>query len=110
MNWKALKTEEDYNKASLRLMEIFDVEPNAPEFDELDLLIILIKDYDDRHYSVPERDDLETPEIIIGYTTKGIPLTVSEYKEILQPRINDVRNGTAETYTSEQVLNNILKR
>ena len=23
MNWKVLKTEEDYNKASMRLMEIF---------------------------------------------------------------------------------------
>lgn len=49
-------------------------------------------------------------ELIVGYTVKGISLTVSEYKEIIQPRINDVRNGTAKTYTSEQVLNNILKR
>ena len=49
-------------------------------------------------------------ELIVVYTVKGIPLTVSEYKEILQSRINDVRNGTAKTYTSEEVLNNILKR
>jgi HTH-type transcriptional regulator/antitoxin HigA len=63
MNWKVLKTEEDYNKASLRLMEIFHVAPNAPEFDELDLLIILIKDYDDRHYPVPELDALEVIKI-----------------------------------------------
>lgn len=49
-------------------------------------------------------------EIIVGYTAKGIPLTVSEYKEILQPRINDVRNGTAETYTPEQVLKSILNK
>jgi metal-dependent hydrolase (beta-lactamase superfamily II) len=49
-------------------------------------------------------------EIIVGYTAKGIPLTVSEYKEILQPRINDVRNGTAETYTPEQVLKSVLNK
>ncbi|MFV8344225.1 helix-turn-helix domain-containing protein [Flavobacterium sp. XS2P39] len=63
MNWKVLKTEDDYNKASLRLMEIFHVEPNTPEFDELDLLSILIKDYDDRHYSMPELDALEVIKI-----------------------------------------------
>lgn len=63
MNWKVLKTEEDYNKASLRLMEIFHAEPNTAEFDELDLLTILVKDYDDRHYSMPELDALEVIKI-----------------------------------------------
>jgi HTH-type transcriptional regulator/antitoxin HigA len=63
MNWKVLKTEEDYNKASLRLMEIFHVEPNTPEFEELDLLSILIKDYDDRHYAMSELDALEVIKI-----------------------------------------------
>ncbi|MEO8238781.1 MAG: helix-turn-helix domain-containing protein [Flavobacterium sp.] len=59
MNWKVLKTEEDYNKASMRLMEIFHAEPNTPENDELDLLIVLIKDYDDKNYQLPELDALE---------------------------------------------------
>lgn len=59
MNWKVLKTEEDYNKASLRLMEIFHAEPNTPESDELDLLIVLVKDYDERNYHLPELDALE---------------------------------------------------
>ena len=49
MNWKVLKTEDDYNKASIRMMEIFDAEPNTAESDELDLLIVLIKDYDEKH-------------------------------------------------------------
>ncbi|MCD0465897.1 type II toxin-antitoxin system HigA family antitoxin [Flavobacterium sp. ENC] len=59
MNWKVLKTEEDYNKASLRLMEIFHAEPNTPENDELDLLILLVKDYDEKNYQLPELDALE---------------------------------------------------
>jgi HTH-type transcriptional regulator/antitoxin HigA len=50
MNWKVLKTEEDYKNASIRLMEIFHVSPNSPEHDELDLLMVLVKDYDDKHY------------------------------------------------------------
>jgi HTH-type transcriptional regulator/antitoxin HigA len=59
MNWKVLKTEEDYNKASMRLMEIFHAEPNTPESDELDMLMVLVKDYDDKHYELPQLNALE---------------------------------------------------
>lgn len=53
MNWKVLKTEEEYAKASIRMMEIFNAEPNTPESVELELLIFLVKDYDDKHYHLP---------------------------------------------------------
>lgn len=53
MNQKVLKTEEDYNNASIRLMEIFHAEVNSPENDELDLLIDLVKDYDKNIINCP---------------------------------------------------------
>jgi HTH-type transcriptional regulator/antitoxin HigA len=59
MNWKVLKTDKDYNRASKRLMELFHAEPNTPEDEELALLIVLIKDYDERHYKLPQVDILE---------------------------------------------------
>jgi HTH-type transcriptional regulator / antitoxin HigA len=59
MNWKVLKTESDYKNACERMMEIFHAEANTPESDELDLLIVLIKDYDDKHYHLPQLDALE---------------------------------------------------
>lgn len=59
MNWKVLNSEKDYNKANKRLMEIFHAEPNTPEDDELGILILLIKDYDERHYALPKLDVLE---------------------------------------------------
>ena len=59
MNWKVLKSDDDYNKASIRLMEIFHSEPNTPENDELELLMVLIKDYDDKHFNLPELDPIE---------------------------------------------------
>jgi len=40
------------------MMEIFHAEPNTPESDEMDLLIVLIKDYDDKHYQLPELNAL----------------------------------------------------
>jgi HTH-type transcriptional regulator/antitoxin HigA len=59
MKWKVLKTEEDYNKASARLMDIFQAEPDTLEGNELELLILLVKDYDERYYPLPLVDILE---------------------------------------------------
>ena len=53
MEWKILKTEKDYNRATERMMQIFDAEPNTPEDEELALLVLLIKDYDEKHYRLP---------------------------------------------------------
>ena len=55
MNWKTLKTEEDYNRVSERLMEIFHAEPNTPEYNELSLLISLIKAYDGDNYTTQQK-------------------------------------------------------
>lgn len=63
MDWKIIKTEEDYNKAVIRLMEIFYAEPNTPEFDELELLIVLIKDYEDKNHPMPELNALDVMKI-----------------------------------------------
>ncbi|MGM9476372.1 helix-turn-helix domain-containing protein [Pedobacter sp. GSP4] len=56
MNWKILKTETDYHRASIRLMEIFHATPNTPEGDELELLLVLVKDFDEKNYQLPELD------------------------------------------------------
>ncbi len=59
MNWTILKTEEDYNKANERLMELFDADLNTAKNDELALLILLIEDYDNKHYVLPQMDILD---------------------------------------------------
>ncbi|KOS06765.1 hypothetical protein AM493_12580 [Flavobacterium akiainvivens] len=59
MEWKVLKTEADYQKAVLRTMQIFNPEQNTPENDELELLLVLVKDYEDKHITIPELDPIE---------------------------------------------------
>lgn len=59
MSWNVLKTETDYLRASIRMMYVFNAEPNTPENVELELLLVLLKDYDDKHYHLPELDALE---------------------------------------------------
>jgi len=79
MNWKVLKTEEDYNKASMRLMEIFHAKMNTPESDELDLLLVLVKDYDDKHYKLPELDALE----VIKYKMQEMGMKAKDLESII---------------------------
>ena len=58
-DWKILKTEEAYDNALERTIEIFHAEKGSPEFDELELLLLLVKDYEDRHYHIPGPDPIE---------------------------------------------------
>lgn len=59
MDWHILKTEEDYQEALTRMLDIFHTEENTPESRELDLLLLLIKDYEDKHIPLPELDVVE---------------------------------------------------
>ena len=49
-------------------------------------------------------------EEIVGYTTKGEPLTASEMKNIIHSRIEGIENGSAKKYTHQEVFESILKR
>ena len=51
-NWKILKTETDYRNALTRLDEVIDATMGTSEGDELELLALLIKDYEEKHYPV----------------------------------------------------------
>lgn len=57
--WKVLKTEPDYKVALKRTIELFHSDENTPEGEELDLLLLLVKDYEDRHYHIPDPDPIE---------------------------------------------------
>jgi HTH-type transcriptional regulator/antitoxin HigA len=59
MNWKVLKTEQDYSTATNRLMDIFHAEQGTPDGDEMELLMVLVKDYDDKHYVIAQPNPLE---------------------------------------------------
>lgn len=57
--WKVLKTEVEYKAALKRTIELFNADENTPEGEELDLLLLLVKDYEDRNYHVPDPDPIE---------------------------------------------------
>ncbi len=58
MSWKVIKTKAAYNKAVKRTMDIFHAEEGTPEGEELDLLLVLVKDYEDKHIVLPAIDPI----------------------------------------------------
>ena len=58
-HYKVLKTEKEYKTVLNRTISIFHSEPGTPEFDELELLLLLVKDYEEKHISIPELDPIE---------------------------------------------------
>lgn len=108
MHWKVLKTEDDYNKASLRMMEIFDAEPNSKEYDELDLLIVLIKDYDEKHYHLPKLNTLE----VIKYKMEEMGIKAKDLEPIIGTKghVSAILSGKREiTLKMAQKLKDYFK-
>ena len=58
-NWKILKTETDYRNALTRLDEVIDATMGTSEGDELELLALLIKDYEEKHYPARLPDPID---------------------------------------------------
>ena len=59
MEIKLIKTENDYNQALERLEVVFDAKKGTPEGDELELLGILIEQYENTHFPIDLPDPIE---------------------------------------------------
>ena len=59
MEIKPIKTEKDYNQALERLETIFDAKLGSPEGDELEVLGILIDQYENEQFPVGLPDPIE---------------------------------------------------
>jgi len=59
MNVHLIKTEENYNQALKRLDEIFDAKKGTEEGDELELLGLLIEQYENEHFPIDLPDPIE---------------------------------------------------
>lgn len=63
MNLKPIKTEADYREALKRLEVIFDAKLGSSESDELEILGILIDDYENKYYPIEAPDPIEAIKI-----------------------------------------------
>ena len=56
MKVKVIKTESEYEAALARIEKLIDARRNTPQGDELELLSLLVHDYEERLYPIAKPD------------------------------------------------------
>lgn len=114
MEIKPIKTESDYNQALERLDQIFDAMPGTPEGDELEVLGILIDQYENEHFPIGMPDPIEAIKFRmeqLGYNQNDLANVVglkSRASEILNKKrklsLEMIRKLHAEMRIPTEVL------
>ena len=88
MHLKILKTKKEYHQALERFEGMFQAKPGSTESDEADVLALLIKDYEDKHYII----DAPSPIEAIKYRMEQQGLTNKDLAQILgfKSRVSDI--------------------
>jgi HTH-type transcriptional regulator/antitoxin HigA len=81
---RLIKNDEQYEDTLARVYELMqlDLHPETEESDELEILSMLVKRYEDEHYPVPEPTPLEA----IKFRMEQMNLSDAELSEILGAR------------------------
>ena len=90
MQLKIIRTKKDYLRSLKRFEEIFQTKAGSPESDEADVLSLLIKAYEDKHFVIQAPTPLEA----IKYRMKEQGLTNKDLAAILgfKSRVTDLFN------------------
>ena len=90
MNWKVIKTEKEYQKALKRLESIFDAKNRTTEGDELELLSLLIDNYEKEKSPIDLPDPIEAIKFRmeqLGYRQKDLAEAIG-----LKSRVSEILN------------------
>lgn len=63
MELKPIKTDADYRAALKRLEEIFDAKIGSAESDELEILGLMVDEYENKHFPIEAPDPIEAIKI-----------------------------------------------
>ena len=87
---KPIKTGKDYNRALERLESIFDAKPGTPEGDELEVLGILIANYEEEHFPIGFSDPIEA----LKFRMEQLGYNQSDLAEVvgLKSRASEILN------------------
>lgn len=90
MTLKVIKTEKDYQKALKRLEVIFDAKKGSKDSDELELLSLLIDNYEKEKYPIDLPDPIEAIKFRmeqLGYKQKDLAEAIG-----LKSRVSEILN------------------
>ena len=91
MKAKLLKTESDYAAALARVETLMDAEPNTPQGDELEVLSLLVHDYEEKVFPIDKPD----PVAAIRFRMAQQGLTDKDLVPFLgsRSRVSEVLSG-----------------
>ncbi len=90
MNWKVIKTEKDYQIALKRLEVIFDSKKGSKNGDDLELLSLLIDNYEKEKFLIDLPDPIEAIKFRmeqLGYSQKDLTEVIG-----LKSRVSEILN------------------
>ncbi|MBE7640445.1 transcriptional regulator [Salegentibacter sp. BLCTC] len=102
MNIKPIRNEKDYQNALNRLEEIFDAKRGTEEGDELEILSILIDNYEDEHFPIEMPDPIEA----IKFRMEQMGMKQKDLEEVFgfKSRVSEILNKKRKL-TLEMVRN-----
>lgn len=90
---RPIKNESQYEDALERIYTLMqqDIKPNSKESDEVEVLSILVKEYENDHYSMPKPNPLEA----IRFRLEQMNMSEAELSEILgyRSRKSEILSG-----------------
>lgn len=91
MNIYPLHTETDYNNALSRIDEIFEAKPGTPQGDELEILGILIDDFEKRQFPISSPDPVEA----VKFRMEQLGLTQTDLAKLIgsKSRASEILSG-----------------
>ena len=114
MEIKPIKTEKDYNQALERLETIFDAKKGSPEGDELEVLGILVDQYENEHFPIGLPDPIEAIKFRMeqmGYTQNDLARIIgfkSRASEILNRKRKLSLEMIRQLHTSLNIPTDVL--
>lgn len=92
---RVLRTPEDYDAAVAEIDRLLDLnaEPHSPEDDRLELLSVLVEDYEARHHPIDDSD--LTPQDIVDFMLDQRGMTRADLAPLMggRSRVSDFFNG-----------------
>lgn len=90
MKIKPIRNEDDYQHALMRLEEIFDAKRGTDEGDELEIISILIDNYEDEHFPIEMPDPIEA----IKFRMEQLGMKQKDLAEIFgfKSRVSEILN------------------
>ncbi len=90
MNYKIIKTEEEYQKNLTRFAEVFDALEGSSESNEADILALLIEKYEDVAYPIEAPDPIEA----IKFRMEQLDMQNKDLANILdyKSRVSEILN------------------